>query len=93
MFQKLGYVRVAALTEDGQKYPEYISYLQDSMQSSGMTFLVNRKFPRDREFLDMKRYLQELKEKGAKIIIGDFFDYAARAVMCGAYQMVCRNQY
>ncbi|KAG8189320.1 hypothetical protein JTE90_021827 [Oedothorax gibbosus] len=87
LFQKLGYTRVAALTEDGQKYPEYISYLQDSMQSNGMTFLVNRKFPRDREYLDMKPYLQELKEKGAKIIIGDFFDYAARAVMCAAYQM------
>ncbi|GIY31660.1 insulin-like peptide receptor [Caerostris extrusa] len=87
LFKKLGYTRVAALTEDGQKYPEYLSYLQDSMRNSGMTFLVNRKFPRDRESQDMRPYLQELKDKGAKIIIGDFFDYAARPVMCAAYKL------
>ncbi|CAL1269766.1 unnamed protein product [Larinioides sclopetarius] len=87
LFQKLRYTRVAALTEDGQKYPEYLSYLQDAMQNNGMTFLVNRKFPRDRETGDMTPYLQDLKSKGAKIIIGDFFDYAARAVMCAAYKL------
>ncbi|PRD19951.1 UNVERIFIED_CONTAM: Gabbr1 [Trichonephila clavipes] len=87
LFKKLGYQRVAALTEDGQKYPEYLSYLQDSMESNGMTFLVNRKFPRDRDNLDMRPYLKDLKDKGAKIIIGDFFDYAARSVMCAAYKM------
>lgn len=86
---------MAALTEDGQKYPEYISYLQDLMQEHKMTFIVNRKFPRERVSQDMRPYLQELKDKGAKVIIGDFYDDAARAVMCDAYQlgMTARNGY
>lgn len=32
------------------------------------------------------QYLQDLKSKRAKIIIGDFYDHAARAVMCEAYK-------
>nr|XP_042909123.1 gamma-aminobutyric acid type B receptor subunit 1 isoform X2 [Parasteatoda tepidariorum] len=87
LFEKLKYSRVAALTEDGQKYPEYISRLQDEMQNRKMSFIVNRKFPRERESLEMRPYLEDLKEKGAKIIIGDFYDYAARAVMCEAYKL------
>lgn len=87
LFQKLGWHRVAALTEDGQKYPEYISHLQDLMLSNGMNFIVNRKFPRERVSLNMIPYLEELKAKGARIIIGDFYDYAARAVMCDAYKL------
>ena len=49
LFQKLGWEQVAALTEDGQKYTEYISQMQDLFQANGITFVVNRKFPRDRE--------------------------------------------
>ena len=49
LFQKLGWEQVAALTEDGQKYTEYISQMQDLFQANGITFAVNRKFPRDRE--------------------------------------------
>jgi len=48
LFQKLGWEQVAALTEDGQKYTEYISHMQDLFQANGIT-VVNRKFPRDRE--------------------------------------------
>jgi hypothetical protein len=48
LFQQLGWEQVAALTEDGQKYTEYISHMQDLLQASGITFVVNRKFPRDR---------------------------------------------
>ena len=32
------------------------------------------------------QYLQDLKSKKAKIIIGDFYDHAARQVMCEAYR-------
>jgi hypothetical protein len=49
LFQKLGWEQVAALTEDGQKYTEYISHMQDLLQANGITFVANRKFPRDRE--------------------------------------------
>jgi hypothetical protein len=46
---------VAALTEDGQKYTEYISHMQDLLQANGITFVVNRKFPRDREKASMSK--------------------------------------
>lgn len=29
LFQHLGWTRVASLTEEGQKYAEYVSHLQD----------------------------------------------------------------
>lgn len=47
--QKLGWHRVASLTEDGQKYTEYISYMQDMLRDNGITFVANLKFPRERE--------------------------------------------
>jgi hypothetical protein len=49
LFQQLRWEQVAALTEDGQKYTEYISQMQDLFQANGIMFVVNRKFPRDRE--------------------------------------------
>ncbi|XP_054721355.1 atrial natriuretic peptide receptor 2-like [Uloborus diversus] len=84
LFKRLGYQRIAALTEDGQKYPEYLSRLQELMLSENMEFIDNKKFPRDK-LSSMEKYLKDLKNKSARIIIGDFYDYAARFVMCAAY--------
>jgi hypothetical protein len=55
LLEKLGWNRVAALTEDGQKYTEYISHMQDYMQQNGITFVANRKFPRERERFAMSQ--------------------------------------
>jgi hypothetical protein len=55
LFQKLGWEQVAALTEDGQKYTEYISHMQDLLQANGITFVANRKFPRDRKKASMSK--------------------------------------
>ena len=33
------------------------------------------------------QYLKDLKERGARIIIGEFFDTTARTVMCEAYKL------
>ncbi|XP_069698476.1 uncharacterized protein [Periplaneta americana] len=95
LLQQLGWRQVAALTEDGQKYTEYISHMQDLLQANGITFVANRKFPRDREKAKMSKYLEELKEKNVRIIIGDMFDEAARDVMCQAYllKMTAREGY
>lgn len=49
LLKKLGWKRVASLTEDGQKYTEYISYMQDMLRSNGIVFVANVKFPRERE--------------------------------------------
>ncbi|XP_066143378.1 uncharacterized protein [Euwallacea fornicatus] len=87
LFQKFGWKRVAALTEDGQKYTEYISLMQDDLEKSGgITFIANKKFPRERESDTMTRYLEDLQAKKARIVIADVVDEVARQVMCEAYK-------
>lgn len=55
MFRELGWKRVAALTEDGQKYTEYISHMEDLLQQQGIAFIANTKFPRERDVAVMTR--------------------------------------
>merc|ERR1719244_515962 len=82
--RKLGWSKVAALTQDGQKYSDYMSLMQDEFQNNGIEFIMNRKFPK--EATDMSMYLQDLKDRGAKIIIGEFYASSARLIMCEAYK-------
>ena len=44
VLRKLGWSKVASLTQDGHKYSEYISHLQDFLQTHGVNFIMNRKF-------------------------------------------------
>lgn len=44
----MGWKRVATLTAEGMKYPEYLSLTQDYLQAHGINFIVNRKFPKER---------------------------------------------
>merc|ERR1711892_44984 len=83
--KKFGWKKVAALTQDGSKYSHYMSSLQDVFQENGIDFVLNRKFPRDTT--DMSLYLEDLKERGAKVIIADFYEAAARHIMCQAYKL------
>ncbi|XP_054282459.1 gamma-aminobutyric acid type B receptor subunit 1-like isoform X2 [Macrosteles quadrilineatus] len=87
LLAKLDWRRLAALTEDGQKYTEYLSLLQDLLTSKNYTFVMNRKFPTNRDQYAMKSYLEEMKSKSVRIIIGDVYDDAAREMMCQAYQL------
>ncbi|KAH1013429.1 atrial natriuretic peptide receptor 2 [Dendroctonus ponderosae] len=87
LFKYFKWKRVAALTEDGQKYTEYISLMQDELEKNGITFIANKKFPRERETEPMTRYLEDLKSKRARIIIADVVDEIARQVMCEAYKL------
>ncbi|EFN73169.1 Insulin-like peptide receptor [Camponotus floridanus] len=87
LLQMLGWHRVASLTEDGQKYTEYISYMQDLLRDNGITFVANVKFPREREADVMTNYLKDLKEKRARIIIADVYGDVALQVMCEAYKL------
>lgn len=52
-FQHFAWKRVAALTEDGQKYTEYISHLQETLRDHEINFVANVKFPRERERHEM----------------------------------------
>ncbi|XP_065281541.1 uncharacterized protein [Dermacentor albipictus] len=93
MLQALQWRRLAALTEDGHKYSEYLNLLHDDMQKLGLNFVTNRKFPHDHgthngthRSQDMSQYLADLKSRNARIIIGGFDEDAARAIMCEAYR-------
>ncbi|XP_015177762.1 PREDICTED: receptor-type guanylate cyclase gcy-4-like isoform X2 [Polistes dominula] len=87
LLQQLGWHRVASLSEDGQKYTEYISYMQDMLRDNGITFVANAKFPREWDPEIITKSLQDLKQKRAKIIIADVYDKVARQVMCEAYKL------
>ena len=76
---------MASLTQDGHRYSEYISSLQDTLQKNSILFISNRKF--QRETTEMSMYLKDLKSRGARVIIGEFFENAARSVMCEAYKL------
>lgn len=94
LLEALQWRRVAALTEDGHKYSEYLNLLQDDMQKRGFNFVTNRKFPHDHstqnmtqhKMSNMSEYLADLKARNARIIIGGFDEDAARAIMCEAYK-------
>ncbi|KAH7976573.1 hypothetical protein HPB52_016328 [Rhipicephalus sanguineus] len=98
LLQALKWRRLAALTEDGHKYSEYLNLLHDDMQKLGLNFVTNRKFPHDHgthngthRSQDMSQYLADLKSRNARIIIGGFDEDAARAIMCEAYRQVRGN--
>lgn len=55
LLKKMGWKRIAALSEDGQKYTEYISHMQALLEKQGTTFIANIKFPRERTKYSMKR--------------------------------------
>lgn len=46
LLNEMKWKRVAALTEDGQKYTEYISQMQVYLEDNGITFVDNAKYPR-----------------------------------------------
>ena len=53
--KKLEWSKVAALTQDGARYSDYMSSLQDELQNNGIEFVMNRKFPREATDMSMVR--------------------------------------
>ena len=43
-FKKIGWKKVASLTQEGDQYSGYVSELQDYLQVRGIEFIINRKF-------------------------------------------------
>ncbi|XP_053677809.1 uncharacterized protein LOC128727882 [Anopheles nili] len=95
LLPRLNWHRVAALTEDGRKSTEYISYMETLLKENSIDLISNKKFPRDRAYSEMNRYLLDLKSKDAKIIIADVDDKVAQVIMCEAYKldMTAENGY
>ena len=103
--RKLGWGKVAALTQDGAKYSNTMAQLQDEFQNNQIQFIINRKVPMEATnmslvwYLNQLRitplffqYLRDLKDRGAKIIIGDFHTNSARHILCEAYKAEMTQQ-
>ena len=70
-FKAMGWSRVASLSEDGKKYTEYISYMNDVSEKWGIQFIANKKFLRDRDPLVIQRVSYQLimiKDKDFEVI-------------------------
>uniref|UniRef100_A0A2M4A4W5 receptor protein-tyrosine kinase n=1 Tax=Anopheles triannulatus TaxID=58253 RepID=A0A2M4A4W5_9DIPT len=93
LLPKLNWYRVAALTEDGQKATEYISYMEPMLKEHNIDLISNKKFPRDLKEVDMEQYLLDLKKKNAKIIIADVDDRMVRVIMCNAYRLQMTSEH
>ncbi|KAG5675764.1 hypothetical protein PVAND_005641 [Polypedilum vanderplanki] len=99
LFAHYKWKRIAAITEDGQKYTEYISRMDSSNNSFKLT---NRKFTHKKtnesqlqpDFF--KKLLKELKSSNHHIIIADFQDdELMKLLMCTAskLKMTAQNGY
>ncbi|XP_015109781.1 uncharacterized protein LOC107036360 [Diachasma alloeum] len=87
LLKAFGWKRVAALSEDGQKYTEYLAYMQDLLRDNEIDFIANIKYPREWERYQITQYLEDFKSKRARIIIADVYDRLTRQVMCQAYKL------
>uniref|UniRef100_A0A6A7G3L5 Gamma-aminobutyric acid type B receptor subunit 2 n=4 Tax=Hirondellea gigas TaxID=1518452 RepID=A0A6A7G3L5_9CRUS len=94
LFMKMGWKRIASLTEDGQKYSEYITPLHELLEKHGLTFVM-RKYLTNSELINMEGHLNFLREQRMTVIIGDFYEAVARVIMCQAYhsQMTAKQGY
>lgn len=52
MFESLKWERIAAITEDGQKYTEYITHMGMEPNSNKYKIIVNSKLPRESKQLE-----------------------------------------
>ena len=60
LMKRLGWRRVAALTEDGQKYTEYISHMEAAIKQNNMELIINKKFLSDVAWMEMNKVSAEL---------------------------------
>ncbi|CAL4139772.1 unnamed protein product, partial [Meganyctiphanes norvegica] len=84
LFSRLGWKQVASLSEDSNKYSEYLTLLEDYLTLRNMS-IENRRFPREARS-DLTNHLQRLKKSNHRIIIGDFYAETAKHVICQAYR-------
>ncbi|KAI8119383.1 Gamma-aminobutyric acid type B receptor subunit 1 [Lucilia cuprina] len=87
LMKKIGWKRVAALTEDGQKYTEYISHMETTLKNNNMELIINKKFLSDITHVEMNKYLVDLKNRRARIIIADIHNKYAQMALCEAYKL------
>ncbi|XP_037928341.1 receptor-type guanylate cyclase gcy-13-like [Teleopsis dalmanni] len=87
LMQRLNWRRVAALTEDGQKYTEYLSHMETVMKEQDLELIANKKFLAEVSPEEMNKILRDLKQRHAKIIIADIHNRNAEVALCEAYKL------
>lgn len=55
IMQHFDWRRVAALTEDGQKYTEYISHMESALKNHNLELIINKKFLSDITYIEMNK--------------------------------------
>ncbi|XP_046552230.1 guanylate cyclase D-like [Haliotis rubra] len=86
LFKQMGWENVGALAESGQEFPDYHIQLQSYLQKKGISVIAKRQIVRSGSNIDVSQIFAELRNRNVRIIIADFYDSAARAVMCEAYR-------
>ncbi|XP_050730099.1 uncharacterized protein LOC127005358 isoform X3 [Eriocheir sinensis] len=94
LFRSMEWRRIASLVEEGHRYSEYLTVLEEMLQEHNMT-LDKKEFSDERKTSDVTTKLQTLRKDKFRIIIGDFYQDVASEVLCGAYhlQMTGREGY
>lgn len=89
-FKAMDWHQVGAISEGGQEFPEYHLLVQEHLQQSGISVVVKRKLVRNYSLneLDVSQIFADLRAQNVRVIIADFFVFAARAVMCEAWRQV-----
>ncbi|CRK93996.1 CLUMA_CG007522, isoform A [Clunio marinus] len=98
---EMNWKRLAALTEDGMKYTQYITNMDAKLKEKNIHLIVNQKFPRassqESQLKSFKTYLKGLRDNyRAKIIIADVHDHTLISlIMCAAskLQMTAKTGY
>ncbi|XP_070575709.1 uncharacterized protein [Ptychodera flava] len=85
LFEYFDWTQCATLTEDGNDFIQTLNVLHETFATNNINVISSRKFPAYQHSLDMSLYISEIKDKKAHIVIGNFYEYAARAVLCEAY--------
>lgn len=86
ILRELGWSRVGAVSEEGQKYPEYLTAFQKFFSKLHIEY-SSYKIPRGaKTSQQIGDVIKQIKGENMKVIIGDFFEDQARAVMCAAYR-------
>lgn len=90
LLKRLGWSRMAALTEDGYKHTEYITGLETLLKKNEMLLILNKKFPSTATAVEIRQVLIDLNSVRSKIIMADIQDHVAQIVMCEAYKLKVR---
>ena len=88
LFEEIDWKRIASLFEDGQRYSEYVTHLEQFLRSQDGYSVNTLRYTRDEtNKFKAETLLNALKNETWRIIIGDFYQNVARIFICKAYHM------